>query len=67
MYTFVCCCLLGYQQMLKQSHTLPVNVTYIKTLQCCIYYRSNKHFGNKYFIYAIYVPICIFDRSNKHS
>ena len=41
----------------NQPNTLAVNVKYITTFQCCIYYRSNKHFGYKYFIYAIYVPI----------
>ena len=25
--------------------------------QCCIYYRSNKHFGYDYFMYSMYVPI----------
>ena len=47
----------------KQPNTLPINVKYITTFQCCICYRSNKHVGYNYFIYAIYVLFCIFYRS----
>ena len=42
-------------KLIPVPNMLTVNVKYITTFQCCIYYRSNKHFGYNYIYIYIYI------------